>query len=50
MKILDKIFEIYNRICNLLWFGKWVFCYHENKYLKPIGFADWKCEKCGIEL
>ena len=45
-----NIFEFYNRICNLLWFGKWIFCYHEDKDIEPISFADWKCSKCGIEL
>lgn len=47
--VVIKILELYNKICNLIWHGKWVFCYHEDKDIIPVGFADWKCKKCGIE-
>jgi len=46
----QRILEFYNKVANLIWHGKWVFCYHEDKDIIPIGFADWKCGKCGIEL
>lgn len=47
LNFLDKTFELYNRMCNLIWHNKNVFCYHED--IEPIGFADWRCRKCGIE-
>jgi len=39
---------IFTMLC-LLIYQKWVYCHHEDKDIIPVGFADWKCSKCGVE-
>ena len=38
---------IARRIVNLFLYGRWTTCRHEN--VRPVGFADWKCDGCGWE-
>ena len=44
-----RLTKLPNKICNLIFNQRWIYCKHEDKYIIPVGFADWKCAKCGVE-